>query len=89
MAQSRAQQGRNPAGRPPRPWNVYYPREYTVRGEHSNGTETRTDFIRVGAAFRLREREGLSIEIQLPLSLPAGTRLVAMPQNDDQEGGDR
>lgn len=67
-----------------RPWNVYYPRQYTVQGERE--PETRTDFMRVGTAFPLKEgKEGLSIEIQLPLQLEPGQRLIAMPRDDEGE----
>lgn len=77
--------GGSPRPNRSRPWNVYYPREYTVRGEGGGQDQTRTDFIRVGAAFPLRDKEGITIELQLPLSLPVGTRLIAMPRTDDQE----
>lgn len=70
-----------------KPWNVYFPREYTVRGGTGQSDETRTDFIRVGAAFPLRDKEGFTVEIQLPLTLPPGARLIAMPRTDDQESG--
>ncbi len=70
----------------PRPWNVYYPRQYSVQGERE--PETRTDFMRVGTAFPLKDgKEGLSIEIQLPLQLEPGQRLIAMPRDDGNDSG--
>lgn len=87
MSNQRNQQRTTGGGRPnrTRPWNVYFPREYQVRVGQGDQTETRTDFIRVGAAFPLRDKEGITIELQLPLSLPPGARLIAMPRTEDQE----
>ncbi len=69
-----------------RPWNVFYPRTYTVGGGNTGKPqEDRTDFMRVGTAFPLTNKQGFSIEIQLPLLLSPGERLIMMPRDDDAE----
>lgn len=90
MAQNRQQQqrGQQQGGQRPaaRPWNVFYPRTYSVGGGNSGQPEeTRTDFMRVGTAFPLTNKQGFSIEVQLPLMLSPGERLIMMPRDDDAE----
>jgi hypothetical protein len=78
-------------GRPPtrnaQPWNVLYPREYQVQGQ-GPGPETRTDFLRVGVAFPMQNRQGFSIELFLmPPTIEGRARLVIMPREQSDEHG--
>lgn len=60
-------------------YNVCYPREY----KDGDGNE-RTDFIRVGVAFPLREQDGFSLELAVPLLLKAGSRLVILAREPNE-----
>lgn len=64
-------------------YTVCWPREYTVG--QGRDEETRTDWVRVGAAFDLKDVPGLSLEIHVPLVLKAGARLVLFVKNDETE----
>lgn len=52
------------------PWNLLYPRSYKV------GNEERTDFMRIGVAWPLKDREGFSLEFHL--DPPRGERIIMM-----------
>lgn len=58
-----------------RPWAVLYPRNYQVNGED------RTEFLRVGAAWPLKDKPGYRIEI-------LGQTYIIMPQADREPGGE-
>jgi hypothetical protein len=65
---------------------VLYPREYQVQGTGHAGPETRTDFLRVGVAFPLRDRQGFSVELFLqPPVIEGRSRLVLMPREQEDE----
>lgn len=82
-----ATRGRPPSRSNAQPWNVLFPREYQVQG-NGPGPETRTDFLRVGVAFPMQNRQGFSLELFLvPPVIEGRTRLVIMPREnqDDSE----
>lgn len=53
-------------------YSVLFPHRYTQNDEE------RTEMVRVGTAFRLREKDGFSLELSVPLALPEGARLVVL-----------
>jgi hypothetical protein len=81
MAQGRdrdrqgTQRSNQRSGGKQRPWSVLFPRNYTT----AEGEE-RTEFLRIGYAFKMRDREGFSVEI-------LGVKVVIMPQRDREEPG--
>lgn len=69
-AQNRNQQQRGKT----RPWNVLFPRTYQT----SDGEE-RTEFLRVGVAWPLKDKPGYRIDI-------LGVSYIIMPQTDREPG---
>jgi hypothetical protein len=57
-------------------YNVLFPREYM----DSKG-EKRTDFIRVGVAFELKNQDGFTVELYMN---PPSRKLVVMPVREKE-----
>jgi len=77
-------------------YNVMYPRKYWVTPQTGGKPEERTEFIRVGSAFPLKDKDGFSLDIGVPLTLSGeGARLLlfAREERDEQApptgGGNR
>ena len=51
-------------------YNVMYPRKFSAGGD-----DNRTEFLKVGVAWKLPNREGFTIQLYLPM--PKNTELVA------------
>lgn len=62
-------------------YNVYYPRKYFQENEE------KTEFVRVGVAFPMKNADGLTLELSVPLMLASASRLVLMvkEQHSDSE----
>jgi hypothetical protein len=58
-----------------------FPRQYTVQ---VNGKpEYKTEFIRIGSAFPLKERDGFSLDIGVPITLTEGKLLMFVREERD------
>lgn len=55
-------------------YTLFYPRTYEVAGEE------RTDFVRCGVAFPLKEKDGFQMELYFPI-IPKG-KVVALVHED-------
>lgn len=64
-------------------YNVYYPRKYFQQNEE------KTEFIRVGVAFPLKNADGLTLELSVPLMLQTDSRLVLMVKEQHRENEGR
>lgn len=70
-------------------YNVVYPKQYK-----DNDGNDRTAFVRVGTAFPMRDADGFTIELDVPLAFTSDQGrlcLFAREQKDerDNRGGDR
>lgn len=64
---------RDNSNRSVRYYNVCYPREYTT----SDG-ETRTDFVRIGRAFPLKDADGFRVELYASPPLPTHAQATSL-----------
>lgn len=64
-------------------YNVFFPSKYKVDGEE------RTEFLRVGTAFPLKESDGMTIEFAIPLTIKERQRVVVMPKEPAESRGRR
>lgn len=60
-------------------YNVYYPRKYFQENEE------KTEFVRVGVAFPMKNADGLTLELSVPLMLHGESRLVVMVKEQHRE----
>lgn len=71
-------------------YNVMFPKAYERNGK------SQTSFVRVGTAFPLRDRDGFSIEFDVPLVLAGGDCKLVMfvremndGESSNRSGGNR
>lgn len=71
-------------------YTVVLPRAYEVKAGGSK-TEQRTDFLRVGVAFPLKEQDGFSIDLYVPVLVAPGQseRLLLLSADDKNEREDK
>lgn len=61
-----------------KPWNAYIVRRY----QKNDGTEG-SEFLKVGVAFPLKERDGFNLTLHFT-TLPVGEVLVLGPDSDER-----
>jgi len=63
-------------------YNVMYPKSYEKNGK------TETTFVRVGTAFPLRERDGFSLELDVPLTFVGSEGRLVLFVREQQDNND-
>lgn len=64
-------------------YNVNYPKNYK-----DNDGKERTMFVRVGTAFPMKDTDGFTVELDVPLSMSEGSRLCLFVRDQKDERRD-